>query len=293
MANPPDAGVPVAAAAPGHPLPEPADDEPIELLVQLAADGEIDPWDIDIVRVTDKFLERLDEGNLRDSARALFYASVLLRMKSEILLEDTEPEPDPVPAFFDQPDHPGPGPGLGPGPGPGSQHAPTHAGPDPIQTLEGELERRLDRQRARGKPETLDELVRELRDAERDHWWKDTRTYDTSNSPRGFRRGTQTLDYHASDDHRQADEPTEADVTRTAHAEDMEAIIQRVRKALTDRYDTGRHEVLFREIDTAGGSRIETYLGVLFLDHRGFVRLEQDELFGDLWILDRHTPTGP
>ncbi len=30
--------------------------EPVELLVQLAEDGEIDPWDIDVVRVTDKFL---------------------------------------------------------------------------------------------------------------------------------------------------------------------------------------------------------------------------------------------
>ncbi|MGM0389292.1 MAG: segregation/condensation protein A, partial [Natrinema limicola] len=57
--------------------------EPVELLVQLAEDGEIDPWDIDVVRVTDKFLEAIDEVDLRTSGRALFYASVLLRMKSD------------------------------------------------------------------------------------------------------------------------------------------------------------------------------------------------------------------
>jgi segregation and condensation protein A len=29
-----------------------------------------------------------------------------------------------------------------------------------------------------------------------------------------------------------------------------------------------------------------TYLGLLFLAHRGQIRLEQDDLFGDLWIQD-------
>ena len=41
-------------------------EEPVEILVKLAQDGEIDPWNIDIVDVTDKFfrhvekLERMD-----------------------------------------------------------------------------------------------------------------------------------------------------------------------------------------------------------------------------------------
>ena len=39
-----------------------------------------------------------------------------------------------------------------------------------------------------------------------------------------------------------------------------------------------------REIVEAGGSRVETFLGVLFLSHRGHVVLHQDDLFGDLWI---------
>ena len=63
--------------------------EPVEVLVQLAEDGEIDPWDVDIVQATDAFLAALDETDLRTSGRALFYAAVLLRMKSDAL-----PEPD-------------------------------------------------------------------------------------------------------------------------------------------------------------------------------------------------------
>ena len=79
---------------------EPGDEEvePVELLVQLAKRGEIEPWDIDIVAVTDSFLAALDESDLRTTGRALFYASVLLRMKSDALMEKLEPdEPEPAP----------------------------------------------------------------------------------------------------------------------------------------------------------------------------------------------------
>ncbi|MFC6718792.1 segregation/condensation protein A [Natrialbaceae archaeon GCM10025810] len=248
--------------------------EPVELLVQLAKDGEIDPWDIDIVAVTDKFLEALDETDLRTSGRALFYASVLLRMKSDELFAVDEPEEDELPPweapFADEGAMDGDG-----GPAPGF---------DPIESLEAEMERRLERKHARGKPETLDELVRELRDAERGSWWKESRTYDTSDSPSGYGRGMQELHYHSGDDFRVDDEPTSDDVTHTTHEEDIEAIIDDVDAALETQYEAGRDEVLYAEIDEVGGSRVMTYLALLFLAHRGRIVLEQDELFGDLWI---------
>ncbi|GAA0653522.1 segregation and condensation protein A [Salarchaeum japonicum] len=244
--------------------------EPVELLVQLAKEGEIEPWDIDIVDVTDAFLERLDEADLRTSGRALFYASVLLRMKSDALLEPDEPdEPEePEPAPWDAPEATDDGmPGF-----------------DPVDALEAEMDRRLERKDARGTPETLDELVRSLREAERGSWWKESRTYDTDSSPQGFRRGTQTLDYHTGDDMRLDDEPTEAEALGTAHEEDIEATIEDVNDALGERFDRGRDEVLYEEIADAGGTRVETFLALLFLAHRGSVYLEQDELFDDLWV---------
>lgn len=247
--------------------------EPVELLVQLAEEGEIEPWDIDIVEVTDAFLAKLDAADLRTSGRALFYASVLLRMKSDEMLASDEEEEE---AFDDWEAE------LGMGMGMDDPDAPPAE--DPIAGLEAEMERRLERKQARGSPETLDELVRELRDAERDSWWKESREYDTSGSPRGFQRGTQTLDYHSADEFRAEDEPTAEDVTGTAHGEDIEETIDRVYDALDDQYSAGRDEVLFVEIETAGGTRVETFLALLFLSHRGQVRLQQDELFGDLWI---------
>ncbi|QCC53207.1 segregation and condensation protein A [Natronorubrum bangense] len=260
------------------------DVEPVELLVQLAKDGEIDPWDIDIVAVTDKFLEALDEADLRTSGRALFYASVLLRMKSDELFTPDEPEeaelpPWEAPFADDGPMDSGDGDG---GPAPGF---------DPIESLEAEMERRLDRKHARGKPETLDELVRELRSAERETRWKESRSYDTSDSPRGYDRGMQELNYHSGDDFRVDDEPTSDDVTHTTHEEDIETVIDNVEGELAGQYDQGREEVLFAEIEGVGGSRVMTYLALLFLSHRGRVRLEQDELFGDLWVQDATVAT--
>ena len=69
-------------------------EEPIEILVNLAKNGEIDPWNIDIVELTDKFLkhvEELEKMDLRVSGRTLLYAAILLRMKSNALVEVEEP----------------------------------------------------------------------------------------------------------------------------------------------------------------------------------------------------------
>jgi segregation and condensation protein A len=260
--------------------------EPVEVLVQLAEEGRIEPWDIDIVAVTDTFLAELEQRDLRTSGRALFYASVLLRMKSEELLSDDEDEADDEPEPWETAFRDGPG---GGGFGDGGESDEEF---DPVDALEAEMDRRLERKSTRGSPETLDELVRELREAERDSWWKESREYDTTGgSDDATPAGTQTLQYRGGSDPRPETEPGADDVTETTHEEDIESVIETVRAALTRQYDQGRPEVLFREVRTAGGSPVQTYLALLFLAHRGDVRLQQDDLFGDLWIRDPAAPT--
>ena len=253
--------------------------EPVELLVQLAREGEIEPWDIDIVQVTDAFLAKLDETDLRTSGRALFYASVLLRMKSDEMLSDGEddeaPETEPWEAAME-----------------GGRTDPAEPGFDPVAKLEAEMDRRLERKHTRGSPETLDELVRELREAERDSPWKDSREYDTSDSPSGYGRGTQTLDYRAGDEFRRDGEPTAGDATDRTHDEDIEEVIDEVEAAVRPQFEAGRAEVLFAEVESAGGRPFMTFLALLFMAHRGSVRLRQDDVFGDLWIRDPAAATG-
>jgi len=72
--------------------------EPAEVLVELARRGEIDPWDIDIARATEKFLQYIDsleKRDLRIPARTLLYASILLRLKSDSMEDQKEEEPEP------------------------------------------------------------------------------------------------------------------------------------------------------------------------------------------------------
>lgn len=91
-------------------VPGDFDERSIDILVSLAKNGEIDPWDIDVVDVTDKFLARLAELerlDLRVSSRTLLFASILIRMKSDALEESEaedvdydEPPDDDVQACF-------------------------------------------------------------------------------------------------------------------------------------------------------------------------------------------------
>jgi segregation and condensation protein A len=79
--------------------------EPLGILVELAKDGKIDPWDIDVVQLTDSFLQRIEElqkMDLRISSRTLLYSAILLRMKSSVFLgKEKEEEDDFDSGFFD------------------------------------------------------------------------------------------------------------------------------------------------------------------------------------------------
>jgi segregation and condensation protein A len=133
-------------------------EEPVEILVQMAERGEIDPWNIDIVEVTDRFLselERRKELDLRISGRTLFYAALLLRMKSEYL--DMAVDEGELGEFLEEGDD---GFDL-------TGEFPEGAG-GPIEQLEREIRRRLDRKNLRKRPVTLFELILELKNAEKE-----------------------------------------------------------------------------------------------------------------------------
>ncbi len=73
----------------------------IAFLIDLAERGEIDPWDVKVVDVIDRFLNELSPftvgsrdhyaNNLTQSGQAFLYASMLLLLKADSL---TQPEPE-------------------------------------------------------------------------------------------------------------------------------------------------------------------------------------------------------
>jgi segregation and condensation protein A len=60
----------------------------IALLIDLAERGEIDPWDVQVIDVVDRFLSRLivsDRRDLYESGQAMLYASMLVLLKANSL----------------------------------------------------------------------------------------------------------------------------------------------------------------------------------------------------------------
>ncbi|WP_404783470.1 segregation/condensation protein A [Altericista sp. CCNU0014] len=63
-------------------------DDAIALLIDLAQRGEIDPWDVNVVEVFDRFLSELSLSHPQDlatSGQAFLYASMLILLKAETL----------------------------------------------------------------------------------------------------------------------------------------------------------------------------------------------------------------
>ena len=72
----------------------------IEIILDLVRMGKVDPWNIDIVDLYDKYMARISElkqNNLRSVGKALLFSSTLLRIKSDIFqgisINDFEVEP--------------------------------------------------------------------------------------------------------------------------------------------------------------------------------------------------------
>ncbi len=62
---------------------------PVDMLVDLVIQGEMDPWDIDIASLAQRFLEEVRSMvklNLRLSGKTLLTSAILLRMKSEHIM---------------------------------------------------------------------------------------------------------------------------------------------------------------------------------------------------------------
>ena len=69
------------------------------IIYDLINTEQLDPWGIDICLLANKYLERvqaLEEANFFISSKVLFAASLLLRIKSEILLNQYLPSLDEI-----------------------------------------------------------------------------------------------------------------------------------------------------------------------------------------------------
>ncbi|WP_094227889.1 segregation and condensation protein A [Methanolobus psychrotolerans] len=220
-------------------FPEDVLSEPVEILMNLAKDGAINPWDIDIVNVTDMFLERIEVMEMMDlriSGRTLLYASILLRMKSTGIVQEVEVDDcfemlDDELDFYEIDEYPVP---------------------------------KLPIRRRATRPVTLQELILELRKAEK----VETRRKDRSIYRKLEEKSAVTTD----------------EVLGIAHEEDILGRVRDMGSMLKKSFE--EHEfVLFSDMMTDDRSEnIMTYISLLFLATEKKVWLMQKELFGELYV---------
>jgi segregation and condensation protein A len=232
------------------------DEEPVEILVGMAERGEIDPWNIDIVEVTDRFLEeleRLKELDLRISGRTLFYAATLLRLKSEYFEcdEDREEILDECEEFGDDFGFDG--------------YFDGDDVSEPIERLEREIQRRIRRKQMRKRPVTLYELIKELKTLEKEERRRQKR-----------RRLSSPI----------LIEPE--DIAVLAHEENYESATSNVLRCF-EKNRSGRDGMPLSHLCTAMGmSLAEVYIPLLFLMLEGKLYLSQDEFFGEITVSQGH-----
>ena len=242
-------------SCPVDPTIQEAVEDPVEILVGLAERGEIDPWNINIIEVTDRFLtelERRRQLNLQVSGRTLFYAATLLRMKSEHLSSQSDTEET------------------------GSDEDDESFGEDfdleldseidyqgrlgPIERLEHEIQRRLDRKNMRKSPVTLFELIIELKNIEKEE-----------------RRRRRLSD--AGDDLIYTE-----DVVGIAHDEGYQESAVTVLESCLECTDLEGELTLEQLCQKLGWGIPEVYISLLFLALEGQCSLRQEEFFGDIYI---------
>jgi segregation and condensation protein A len=258
-------------------------DESLELLVQSAKAGQVDPWNVDIVALTEAYLAAVTEKTqsivmltaqqirqeqwegkkwLAVTGKTLLYLAILLRMKSDLLsgldpfapiIEDADfsamdwPEED---AFAQ-----------------GASGSWASASAGKVISLDTVLQRRNSAKQPRIRPVTLDDLISELK------------RYEVLEQER---QATATVERLSERLHRGRDlsKLTTEDITEgLAHEEDLESATDRISRLLREAWDVDPKRVMtLSEVsEQSGCDAIETFLAFLFLEAAASVEIIPSE----------------
>lgn len=227
----------------------------LEILVQLAEQGDIDPWDVDIIDVTNKYLAALDSSpreNLLNAGRAIFYASVLLRMKSEILLNfasETLSESQESENLF-----------------PEDELLNEEVKID-LSKLETFINRSSLAKNQRKRKIILSDLIMALQQAEEEDERRALRA-----RIRQERRANLIIAPEIPDD-----------VLEMAHEEDVEDIVERI-ESIIQEHLTDEKPISFSYLAEILNDKVKPFLALLFMAHRGSLVIEQENMYGEIYI---------
>ncbi len=242
--------------------PENKEVDGIEILVQMAKQGKIDPWNIDIIDVTDKYLTHLFQSkaqNLRLTGRTLLFASILLKLKSNILegveLSDFDPQPEEPDLEFDDDtlDY-------------DSEYIPTNN----VVSIDEVLQRRTSVRLNRNRVVTLRDLIRQLE------------FYEMLDKKQSLRNAHERAKRRVKNYSNLSPE----DIINLAHDEYIEKGVERLRANLEEILNR-QDKIELNELTLLGMDRISAYISLLFLTAESNYDLVQDEFYSDLYVIRR------
>lgn len=244
------------------PYVEEAEVDGIEILVNMAKQGKIDPWNVNIVDVTDKYLMHLFQSkaqNLRLTGRTLLFAAILLKLKSNVLegldVMDFEPQHEDEFNYDDgQLDY--------------SQddYIPTNN----VISIDEVLQRRTSVRLNHNRVVTLRDLIRQLE------------FYEMLDKKQALKNAHERAKRRVQNYSKLSPE----DIINLAHDEYIKNGVQRL-KANLEEILNRQDKIELNELTLLGMDRISAYISLLFLTAESDYDLEQDEFYSDLYVVKR------
>ncbi len=239
----------------------------IEILVDMAKQGKIDPWNVDIVEVTDKYLMHLFQSkaqNLRLTGRTLLFAAILLKLKSNILegidVLDFEPQhdedfnyDDDMPLDYEE------------------DYIPTNN----VISIDEVLQRRTSVRLNHNRVVTLRDLIRQL-----EFYEMLDKKQSLKNAHERAKRRVQNYAKLSPDD-----------IINLAHDEYIENGVQRLKANLSEILSR-QDKIELNELTLLGMDKINAYISLLFLTVDSDYDLVQDEFYGNLYVV-KYAPQSP
>ena len=232
----------------------------IEILVSMAKQGKIAPWNVDIVDVYDKYMMQVFQAkgqNLRLTGRTILFAAILLKLKSNVLegidILDFEPE-QPLDEFEygdDQLEY-------------SEEYIPTSN----VISIDEVLQRRTSVRLNHNRVVTLRDLIRQL-----EFYEMLDKKASLKNAHERAKRRVQNYARLSPDD-----------IINLAHDEYIENGVMRLRANLEEILNR-QDKIELNELTLLGMDRVNAYISLLFLTVDSDYDLKQDEFYGDLYVI--------
>lgn len=234
----------------------------IEILVSMAKTGKINPWNIDIVDITDKYLAQMFQmkaQNLRLTGRTLLFAAILLKLKSNILenIDINEFEETGEAEFneFELNDD-------------FEADYPQEFNVNNVISIDEVLQRRTSVRLNRNRVVTLKDLIRQL-----EFYEMIDKKQSLKNAHERAKRRVRSYANLSSDD-----------IINLAHDEYIEDGVQRLKENLAQIFKK-ESRIELNELTLLGMDKIAAYISLLFLSAESDYELVQDEFYSDLYVV--------